>query len=73
MEPLVSWDVFPAALLRIPSELRQLCSNKWLKLVCRGGPMLLKPTAKTLVGHKLAQLTKLSIEWLTKDGDVMDH
>jgi hypothetical protein len=35
--------------------------------------MLLKPIAKALIRHKLAKLTKLCIEWLTINGDMMNH
>ena len=35
--------------------------------------MLLKPVAKALIRHELAELTKLCIERLTVDGDVMHH
>jgi len=35
--------------------------------------MLLKPVAKVLIRHELAELMKLCIERLTVDGDVMHH
>jgi len=35
--------------------------------------MRLKPIAQTLVRHKLAQLTKLSIEWFPKDSHAMNY
>src|SRR5207237_10467019 len=47
--------------------------DNWLKLLCRSGPMLLKPIAKALIRHKLAELAKLCIERLTVDRDVMHH
>jgi hypothetical protein len=35
--------------------------------------MLLKPIAKTLIRHKLAELTKLRVEWLSIHVDVVHH
>ena len=35
--------------------------------------MLLKPIAKTLIRHELAELTKLRVKWLSIHSDVMHH
>ncbi len=69
----VSWNVFPTSLLRVASQLLKLCGDNWLKLLCGSGLMLLKPVAKALIRHELAELTKLCIERLTVDGDVMHY
>jgi hypothetical protein len=69
----VSWNIFPTSLLRFASQLLQLGCDKRLKVLCGSGPMLLKPIAKAIIGHKLTKLTKLSVERFSVDRDVMNH
>ncbi len=69
----VSSNVFPPSFSCGAAHLFELCCDNWLELLSWLGPVLLKPIAEAIIGHKLAKLPNLAVERITVARDAMTY